>query len=223
MEPWKVLLALSRGVFSYLRYGQLTDSCHYGPEWELLLSSKTGYSEIIFSILIILEASRRLVFMSSPPCQVFGIAWGWFFIRSALDGPVELSASIDACVSPYLYICEDESDTQCPKVSWTWVEVPSLGLGSHTSRVNWRLSLSLPLWSSMFRRPEQAFFHSEDKSLGIANTPYWASACVKLTDIPSAKTSCTSKPRVSMERDCPGCGPGRRSHWDHFYSSMSIW
>lgn len=158
MEPWKVLLALSRGVFSYLRYGQLTDSCHYGPEWELLLSSKTGYSEIIFSILIILEASRRLVFMSSPPCQVFGIAWGWFFIRSALDGPVELSASIDACVSPYLYICEDESDTQCPKVSWTWVEVPSLGLGSHTSRVNWRLSLSLPLWSSMFRRPEQAFF-----------------------------------------------------------------
>lgn len=76
LKPRKGSLALSRGVFSYLRYGQLTDSCHYGPEWELLLSSKTGYSEIIFSILIILKASQRLLFMSSLYCQVFGIASG---------------------------------------------------------------------------------------------------------------------------------------------------
>jgi len=50
-----------------------TGSCHYAHEWELLLSSKIGYSEIIFFILIILEASPRLVFTSAPYCQVFGI------------------------------------------------------------------------------------------------------------------------------------------------------
>jgi hypothetical protein len=36
-------------MFSYLRYRQLTDSYHCGHEWELLLSSRFGYGEIIIS------------------------------------------------------------------------------------------------------------------------------------------------------------------------------